>query len=406
MTCKTCADLHDITELDRPYVVRTCDDCGREIMLRNTGAHGVGIEVEKGDRFVMPEGFLQFSANPLKGNGQLTREGIGWFAEMVFGVDISTRENRDAFPEALLQISEQNEQFFRGASFLQDLDVDDPTLEAEIWKRIGEHPKSTEWWGYFAAAFASMAADAIKNGNASEAAWAATASERSRSMAIFKSHFEEVVFMGNSAKKLVDLLKIWDASKQNASEGFWQKTLSDHAYAFNQLFSVPVTFIEGTAFVGGTKLDGSDGRYLDFMLSGGNANHAILVEIKTPTTALLTKTKYRKNVYAPSKDLAGSVVQVNDYLDTLRKNIDTLMRGRDVELNAFNPRRIVLIGNSTIELDDEVKRASFELFRTALSGIDIITFDEFFRKIEHLARLFNLIRNPVPVAAVPQSTSA
>jgi hypothetical protein len=37
-------------------------------------------------------------------------------------------------------------------------------------------------------------------------------------------------------------------------------------------------------------------------------------------------------------------------------------------------------------------KLSFELFRTSLAGVDVITFDEFFRKIEHLAKLFNLVR--------------
>jgi hypothetical protein len=35
---------------------------------------------------------------------------------------------------------------------------------------------------------------------------------------------------------------------------------------------------------------------------------------------------------------------------------------------------------------------SFELFRGSLAGTDVITFDEFFRKVEHLAKLFNLVR--------------
>jgi hypothetical protein len=64
-----------------------------------------------------------------------------------------------------------------------------------------------------------------------------------------------------------------------------------------------------------------------------------------------------------------------------------------IELSAFNPRRVVIIGNYERELTDSKKKRSFELFRTDLSGVDIITFDEFFKKIEHLAKLFNLVRN-------------
>jgi hypothetical protein len=154
---------------------------------------------------------------------------------------------------------------------------------------------------------------------------------------------------------------------------------------------VPVTFIRGRAYVGGTTLEGTDGRLLDLLFSGGSANEAILVEIKTPMTPLLG-TQYRTNVYPPSRELGGSIAQVNDYCHSLREFLFATRAG-SVELNTFNPRRIVIIGNYEKELTDSKKKRSFELFRTGLSGVDIITFDEFFKKIEHLAKLFNLVRN-------------
>jgi|SRR5215211_1260724 len=91
-------------------------------------------------------------------------------------------------------------------------------------------------------------------------------------------------------------------------------------------------------------------------------------------------------------NLAAAHVQVNDYCHSLRENV-LLKRGAGVELNTFNPRRVVIIGNYETELTDSRRKASFELFRTSLAGVDIITFDEFFRKLEHLAKLFNLVRS-------------
>jgi hypothetical protein len=52
----------------------------------------------------------------------------------------------------------------------------------------------------------------------------------------------------------------------------------------------------------------------------------------------------------------------------------------------------LIIGNYERELTDSKMKLSFELFRTSLAGVDVITFDEFFRKIEHLAKLFNLVQ--------------
>jgi Domain of unknown function (DUF4263) len=130
---------------------------------------------------------------------------------------------------------------------------------------------------------------------------------------------------------------------------------------------------------------------VDFLFSGGSASEAILIEIKTPVTRLIQKRPYRGNVYAPSSDLTGSVVQVADYRRSLNRDRDTLIRDRKYDLAAFNPKAVVIIGNSS-ELDKDEKIRSFELFRSGLSNVEIVTFDELFLKIERLASLFNLIR--------------
>ena len=377
-------------DLSRPYVVRACAKCGRPIKLREPGAHGIGFKINKGDQVVMPAEFLTLSANPLKGTGQFSSHGLKWFAEMVFGIDLAKKKSREDFPAALRAIMESNEGFFKDAEYLKGLDLNDPANADEMLKQINANSKTVEWFGYLAAGFCFMALTAIEQGNASEAAWAMAAAERYRALAIFKANFEEAVFMGHSARRLVELLHTWDANKDNSDEGFWQIKLSEHAYAISQLFSVPVTLIQGRAYVGGMSLDGKDARFLDFMFSGGTSNDAILVEIKTPATRLLGS-KYRKNVYPPSKDLGGAVVQVNDYCHNLRENI-LLTKKAGLDLNTFNPRRVVIIGNHAKELIDAKKRASFEFFRTSLTGVDIITFDEFFKKVEHLAKLFNLVR--------------
>jgi hypothetical protein len=287
MTCPACAKLKDISDLSRPYTIRTCEKCGRKINLRKPGAHGVGIEVEKGEQFVMPAGFLSISANPLKGSGNLTRHGLNWFAELTFGVDIAKNQYREDFRPGIRKIIESNEALFKDAEYLRGLDLDDPSNEEEMFKRISANTKTVEWWGFMAAGFGAVALNAIEEGKASEAAWAMATAERFRALAIFKSNFEEAVFVGHSARRLVDLIRIWDSNKENADEGFWQIQLSEHAYAVSQLFSVPITLIRGRAYVGGMTLEGTDARFLDFMFSGGNANDAILVEIKAPTTKLL-----------------------------------------------------------------------------------------------------------------------
>ena len=112
-----------------------------------------------------------------------------------------------------------------------------------------------------AAGLASAARSAINEGNASDAAWAMASSERFRALAVFKSEFSETVFMAQSARRLVDFLGMWDAIKTNDDERFWQKIFAEHSYAISQLFSVPVTFIQQNAHVGGMNIDGNDARF-------------------------------------------------------------------------------------------------------------------------------------------------
>ena len=53
---------------------------------------------------------------------------------------------------------------------------------------------------------------------------------------------------------------------------------------------------------------------------------------------------------------------------------------------------MLIAGNGKIELDNDVKRRSFELFRPQLRDVEVVTYDELFRKVEVLATLFNLVR--------------
>jgi hypothetical protein len=231
------------------------------------------------------------------------------------------------------------------------------------------------------------------------------ASERFRSLWIYKTHFEEVVWMGQSAKKLTDVLSLWKTHQSNSDEEFWQIKLQEASYVFSQLFSVPITFIEGKAYVGGQQVYRKSARFVDFLFSGGSSGEAILIEIKTPVTQLLQKSKCRSSVHAPDTNLSGSVVQAADYRNSVLRELRTVMKDKPIDISTFNPKVIIIIGNYASELDTDDKRRSFELYRASLSNIEIVTFDEPFRKIEHLARLFSLVKSEAkPEKSQPQSS--
>lgn len=110
MSCKSCAHLEDVTDLSTPYVERTCAECGRKINLREPGANGHGIRVEKGDQFRFPKGWLQFAANPLKGTGHFTKHGLEWFAKLISsGGSKKVARQLDEFPRSVLAATLQRE---------------------------------------------------------------------------------------------------------------------------------------------------------------------------------------------------------------------------------------------------------------------------------------------------------
>jgi hypothetical protein len=89
----------------------------------------------------------------------------------------------------------------------------------------------------------------------------------------------------------------------------------------------------------------------------------------------------------------AAVVQVADYRTPFTREFDALVRGGKYNVSAFNPKCVIIAGNSS-ELDTEVKWRSLQLFRSGLSDAEIVTFDEMFSKIESLASLSNLVRKP------------
>ena len=264
MPC-ACAKIEDVTDSGGLYVIRKCGQCGREMKVREPGKHGIGIQIQKGDQVVMPAGWLAISANPLKASGHLSQHGPNWFAQLVFAGDLSKR--RDELLAAMAQMDDEYGEVLKNSPLLAGLSVEDAEQSESVFDKLKANQNSSEWWLYVAGAYLSITKDAIEKGDAGLAAWAMGCAERYRALHVFKVNFEDVVWMGHSAKRLTALLRLWDANKTNGNEEFWQIQFQGHSLALSQLFSVPVTLIEGKAYVGGPGIDRHDARFVDFLFS-------------------------------------------------------------------------------------------------------------------------------------------
>lgn len=128
------------------------------------------------------------------------------------------------------------------------------------------------------------------------------------------------------------------------------------------------------------------------MRSKGLISSMLFCEIKTHDTELLAKTPCRTGVCQASKELGGGVAQVQKTASTAQQLIsrEFLTRIYDdgtptgVELSTTRPRQVVVIGslrefthNGAVNPE---KINSFELYRTSIQDIEIITFDELYQR--------------------------
>ncbi|PJM91429.1 Shedu anti-phage system protein SduA domain-containing protein [Streptomyces sp. CB01373] len=144
----------------------------------------------------------------------------------------------------------------------------------------------------------------------------------------------------------------------------------------------------------GADIFGGAGKRIDaIMRSKGLISSMLFCEIKTHDTELLAKTPYRAGVYQASKELGGGVAQVQKTVSKAQQLISrkflTHIYDDDgtptgVELSTTRPRQVVVIGslrefthNGRVNPE---KINSFELYRTSIQDVEIITFDELYQR--------------------------
>jgi hypothetical protein len=384
--CEFCKDI--IEQPNIPHVITKCEHCGRVLRITRPGPHGKGFTISKGDQFVIPAKWLTLSFNPLKSTCQFSRYGLDLFAKMVFIEEIF--KHGESIEDNMRVFEERMDKIVNDSPLVQPLDINNESDSQAIHKLLIQHPATIEYWAMYAGYFLAQAREARIQHDLNQATWATACAERCRMMVLYKEHLEDVVIMGQSARRLIDAINTWQSNRTNSDEEFWQLTFSEHTYVLSQVFAMPLVFIKQKAYVGGMKLDQNDAKIVDYLFASESSREAVLIEIKTPTAKLMNSS-YRNGVHSPSSELSGSVVQVLTYKYELFRNMRALVEDREYDVKAFNPKCVVVIGNGEDQLTDKDMRRSFELFRSS-SDVEIVTFDELFRKVEILAQLFGLTK--------------
>ena len=186
---------------------------------------------------------------------------------------------------------------------------------------------------------------------------------------------------------LKKILKILTTNNENSSEEFWHQLFTKHSLILSQIFSIPVTILGSKAYVGGKGIADTGGKVIDFLMVSKPTRNAALIEIKTPKTRLLAGSEYRSEVYGISSEISGSATQLLTNRDSLIKNYYNIVNNSKEHFDVFSPQCILIAGNAKQELCDSDKKRSFELYRSNSQGIQIVTYDEVFEKIETLINL-------------------
>lgn len=168
------------------------------------------------------------------------------------------------------------------------------------------------------------------------------------------------------------------------SEPQWQKLFEANPFILDMAFNVPVLMLQGQAHVGGKKLTGAGEKITDFLFANQLTDNLAILEIKTPGMPLLSSKEYRSGVYGPSPDLVSAVTQVLDQMNHLQSDIFRLKAlNPEHRMESFGIRGVLVAG----VIPEPARKRSFELYRSALAGISIVTFDELLAKLRSLRAL-------------------
>ncbi|MFF4819990.1 Shedu anti-phage system protein SduA domain-containing protein [Kitasatospora sp. NPDC001309] len=181
-----------------------------------------------------------------------------------------------------------------------------------------------------------------------------------------------------------------------SSEALWQEYFEGNSWIFgyglNLLACEALDDGKLERITTGANIFTGAGKRIDaIMRSKGFISSMLFCEIKTHETPLLAKTLYRTpDVYQASTELGGGVAQVQKTVHKAQRLISkelTRLYQADgtptgTELSTTKPRQVLVIGSlAEFKHDGEVnpeKLSSFELYRSSVQGIEVITFDELY----------------------------
>lgn len=187
-------------------------------------------------------------------------------------------------------------------------------------------------------------------------------------------------------ERLTRAISIIEDNLDNSNEEFWQsEVFKENQWVLAQVFASPCTIFQDKAYVGGKSIDNRNGNLCDFLYQNQITKNVVLIEIKTPQTAII-QGPYR-HTYSFTQEMSGAINQVINYRDSLMKEYNDLRGNASETFSVFNPKCVVIIGKLSSLEPKQV--AAFENYRNSLSNISILTYDEILLRLKDLRNVFS-----------------
>lgn len=211
-------------------------------------------------------------------------------------------------------------------------------------------------------------------------------SYRKRGLQIFKNLIDDA----NYWKVYAFENKISAKKEEKVWQFFLEKNEWIFGYGLDYRFQ---TILQREVHISDVGLDGSNTVIADYLL--GDKLFTTFIEIKKPSTFLFDKNKNRSNAWSLSVDLINSVSQILEQkasgLIKLEKNqYDS--GGQLIQQKAYDSKVVLIIGHwreletSLTDLEKEIKKKTFELFRRDSRNVEIITYDELYDRARFIVQ--------------------
>lgn len=199
-------------------------------------------------------------------------------------------------------------------------------------------------------------------------------------------------------KKLIDNDNYWKiyADENNISkskeEKVWQYFFENNEWIFG--YGLDYRFksiLQREPHISDSELDGSNTVIADYLL--GDKRFTTFVEIKKPSSELFGTSKNRSKSWKLSDVVVESVSQILEQKASGLIKLDKQQYGSEgniITQKAYDSKVILLIGHwkqledSKNDLEREIKKKTFELFRTDSRNIEILTYDELYDRAKYI----------------------